>query len=185
MKIKHLLLKHKQKIVKKWFDLILETYPADTAKFLTVNKNRFANPVGHTISGGIEGLFDEIAQGMDPDRVSALLDNIIRIRALQKFSPSQALGFTFALKKVVREVLAKEIREHKLYEELLIVESEIDDLTKISFDIFMKCREKLYELKANEVRDLTSRLLRRVDKLDKSGAKEETAENSSLFTSLY
>jgi hypothetical protein len=110
MKINHVLAEKKQEILKKWFNLILETYPSDTAQFLKEQKNRFHNPVGHTISEGIDCIFEELLGGMDSDRISLFLDNMIRIRALQDFTPSQAIGFIFILKKVMREELANEAR---------------------------------------------------------------------------
>jgi hypothetical protein len=175
MKINHLLLEKKPAIIKKWFDSILKTYPAETANFLKSHNNRFSNPVGHTISRGIEGLFEELLQGMDSDRVALYLDKIIRIRALQELTPSKALGFIFILKKVIREELAKEIREHDLFKELMILESKVDDIANISFDIFMECREKLYELKAREARNLTIRILKRMNMLEESRAVKESA----------
>ena len=161
MKINLFLIEKKPEILKKWFDLILETYPPETARFLQSQKNRFANPVGHTISEGIESIFEEFLQGMNSDKISPFLDNIIRIRAIQNFPPSQALSFIFLLKKVIREELADDIREHRMFEELLTLESRIDVLSGISFDIYMKCREKLYELKANELKSLTYKILQR------------------------
>jgi hypothetical protein len=44
-------------------------------------------------------------------------------------------------------------------EELAAFDAAIDDLALFSFDIYMKCREKIYELKANEARSMTFRLL--------------------------
>ncbi len=161
MRISLLLLEKKPKILKKWFDLILETYPSDTANFLKGQKNRFGNPVGHTIFEGIEGILEELLQGKDADRISAFLDNIIRIRAIQNFSPSQAVSFIFLLKKVIREELANEIREHQMHEELFMLESKIDELISISFDIYIKYREKIYKMRANELLNRTSRLLKR------------------------
>ncbi|MDH4027704.1 MAG: RsbRD N-terminal domain-containing protein [Nitrospirota bacterium] len=175
----------KPEILKSWFDLIAGTYPSDTAVFLTTQKNRFHNPVGHTISEGIEDLFDELVRGIDPDRAAKSLDNIIRIRALQKFSPSQALSFIFLLKTVIRKEIADDVRKHQLFEELMTLESSIDELANISFDIYMKCREKLYELKANEVRNLTSRLLKRVNETGKPATAEENIEDGPLFNSFY
>ncbi|MDH3258858.1 MAG: RsbRD N-terminal domain-containing protein [Deltaproteobacteria bacterium] len=176
MKINHLLRENRQKIVKTWFDLILETYPAQTATFLKTQNNPFHNPVGHTIFEGIEGLFEELLQGRGPDRAAVCLDNIIRIRALQELTPSRAISFIFLLKKVIRETLAHDIRKHHLFEELMTLESSIDDLAALSFDIFMKCREKLYELKAKEARNLTIRLLQRENREEeKSREKNSTA----------
>jgi hypothetical protein len=163
MELKGLLIENKAAILRKWFDLILESYPSDTSTFLKKQKNKFANPVGHTISEGIEGLFDGLLKEVnsDSDRVSPFLDNIIRVRAIQEFTPSEAIGFIFLLKKVIRESLQREIREHQMYDELLRLESRIDDLVRSSFNVYMKCREQVYDLKANEVKKMTFRLLQR------------------------
>src|SRR4030042_2596299 len=98
MKLKELLHKKRSAILKKWFDIIVETYPAETALFLKNKKNRFANPVGSIIFEGIENIFDEILQGINSERVYPFLDNIIRVRAVQDFLPSQATSFIFLLK---------------------------------------------------------------------------------------
>ncbi len=160
MNLKEVLSEKKPSILKRWFDVILETYPADTAKFLKTQRNPFANPVGSTISKGIENIFDELLEGGDRDRLDPFLDNIIRIRAVQDFTPAQALAFIFLLKKVIRDELDKEMCG-QLSDELSAFESKIDDLALLSFDIYMKCREKLYDIKANEVKSRTFRLLQR------------------------
>jgi len=163
MELKGLLQEKRSNILKRWTDLVLDTYPAESALFFRKQKNRFANPVGHIITEGMEDLFEEILQGDDfnPDNVSTFLDNIIRVRAIQDFTPSQAVSFIFLLKKVLREELNREIRENNLAGELLLLESRIDDLALLAFDIFMKCREKIYELKAMELNNQTYTLLKK------------------------
>jgi len=160
MRIRLLLSEKKREISKTWFDLIVETYPQDTANFLKTQKNRFGNPVGYTISEGIDVVLEELSGETDFERVSRYLDNIIRIRAIQDFTPSQAVGFIFLLKKVIREELAGEIRNNELYDELLTIESQIDQLASISFDMYMASREKIYKLRANELKNRTSRILK-------------------------
>lgn len=159
MRLKGLLSDKKSAILDRWFDAIVSTYPTDTSQFLKKQKNQFANPVGSTILQGIENIFDGLIKGLDKDKISPFLDNIIRIRAVQDFTPPQALSFIFFLKKIVRDEITKKIPDNELLEELLEFESEIDDLALISFDIFMQCREKLYEIKSNEVKRMTFRLL--------------------------
>lgn len=160
MNLKQHLLEKKPAILKKWFDAVAETYPKDTAGFLKKQKAQFTNPVGYTISEGIEGLFDALHQGMIPSTVSSFLDAIIRIRAIQDFAPSQALAFILQLKKVIRQELGNEVLQQQgIAEELVAFDSAIDDLALFSFDIYMNCREKIYELKANEARNMTFRLL--------------------------
>jgi hypothetical protein len=150
-------------ILKKWIDHILDTYPAETANFLREKKSKFTNPVGHSVSQGVEGIFEDLLQGVDQDRVSVFLDNIIRIRAIQEFTPSQAISFVFFLKKIIRDELKKEISENDLFDELTLLESQIDYLGLLAFDIFMRCREKLYDIKANEMRHMTFRLLQKAN----------------------
>ena len=161
MKIEKYLTQKKDPIVGRWLDLTFETYPADAQRFLRKQKDRFANPVGTTITKEIENLYDELIQGLEPDRVSPLLDRIIRIRAVQDFSPSQALAFVFHLKKAIKEELHNEILENRLSKDLSVVESRIDDLALLAFDIYMSCREKLYEIRANTARSQVSRLLKK------------------------
>ena len=163
MNLKNLLSKKKKTILKRWFDLIVETYPPETKQFLKSQKDRFSNPVGSTIYQGMEDIFDQLLQDGDSEKICTYLDNVIRIRAVQEFTASQALVFIFHLKKVIREELKDEISKKGLSDELLALESSIDEVALLSFDIFMKCREQVYELKANEVKRMTFSLLKRAN----------------------
>nr|HID59584.1 hypothetical protein [Desulfobacterales bacterium] len=162
MNIENILSQRRATILNKWIDLILETYPVEAAEFFKRKKDRFANPVGYTIFHEIEALYEELLRGAtESDKVSQLLDRIVKIRAVQDFSPSQAIGFVFLLKKVIRKELEDEILEEKIAEDLLEFESRLDELALLSFDIYMKCREKIYEIKTNEVKKQLFRLLER------------------------
>ncbi|HDH51305.1 MAG TPA: hypothetical protein ENG95_04555 [Nitrospirae bacterium] len=181
MKLLSLLSERKTAILEKWFDKILETYPADSANFLKTQKNPFANPVGPTIFQGLEGLFEGILKGMDFDTAPAFLDSIIRIRAVQDFTPSQAVSFVFLLKNVIREELGEGIKEHSVYTELSDLESRIDSVALLSFDVYVKCREKIYEFKASEIQKWTFRRLQRADRLcDSSKTEHDDMKFSSI-----
>lgn len=182
MKLKALLSHHKTAILKRWVEVVMETYPADTARFLKNQNNRFTNPVGHTISSGMEQLFEGLLNEEEPDNSSLFLDNIIRIRAVQDFTPSQAVSFIFDLKKVIRRELEKEMVQNSISEEVLALETRIDALVLLSFDIFMKCREKIYDLKANELRNMTFRLLERVNEIGQVPEQELDNRESSIDT---
>ena len=161
MRLNNLLAQRKTAILKNWFTLAIETYPPDTASFLKRQKDPFANPVGRTISKSLEGLFNELLKEMDYEIITSFLDPIIRIRAIQNFSPSQAVSFIFLLKKAVRENTKKEVPEEQLFNELLLFESKIDQLVMIAFNLYMQCREKIYDLKANEMRNTTYKAFKR------------------------
>jgi len=161
MNLRELLQKKRSAILERWFDLILATYPHDATQFLRKQKDPFANPVGHTISRGIEELYDELLGGGGSEKISPILDQIIRIRAVQDFSAAQAVGFVFRLKEAIRQELRGELGEPGIARDLLVLETRIDGMTLFAFDIYMKCREKMYEIKANEIRNRTFVLLKR------------------------
>ena len=132
--------------------MTLDTYPAESSRFLKQEKDRFANPVRYTTSQEMEALYDELLHGLNPDRLFASLDNIIKIRAVQDFSPSQAIAFAFLLKKAIREELKGEIQENQLFDELLKFESRIDKLALLALDVYTQRRDKVQELRVNEVK---------------------------------
>jgi len=152
----------KAAILGRWLTTIYESYPPETAIFLRKEKNHFDNPMGYRISEGLEGLYGALVQDLERDQILTYLDEIIRIRALQDFSPSQALAFIFLLKTVIRQELAKEIQREDLAAEVLELESRIDGLALLGFDVYTKRREKIFEMKANEARRSISGLMRKV-----------------------
>jgi hypothetical protein len=164
MNLEKFLLQNRSIILKNWLDLILASYPSDTQPFLKNRKDRFANPVGYTILKETENLFNALVSDtkVDSDRISPMLDKIIKIRSIQDFSPSEAIAFVFLLKRAIRENLNKETYKNGLFQELLRFESKIDDMALLAFDIHLKCREELYEIKANHARNQVFGLLRRL-----------------------
>jgi hypothetical protein len=160
-RLKALIKKKKDQIVKNWFEATLQTYAPDTAQFYKGQKDQFANPVGHITSKAISFLLDQLLNDFDPDAIRAHLDPIIRIRAIQNFIPSQATAFILLLKKVLRDHLSEELRDAATVAELLAFESKIDQLSLMAFDIYMTCKEKIYQLAANETRNQTLRALER------------------------
>jgi hypothetical protein len=151
----------KSAILGRWLTAIYESYPPETAIFLRKEKDHFDNPVGYRISQGLEGLYGALLQEMETDQILACLDEIIRIRALQDFAPSQALAFIFLLKNIIRQELAEEIRKEDLALEVLEMESRIDGLALLGFDVYSKRREKIHEIRTNEMKGRISALLRR------------------------
>jgi hypothetical protein len=180
MRLNTLLAQKKNAILKKWFAATVETYPSDTAKFLKSQKDPFANPVGRTIYQGLAALFDELLKETDHSVMLSLLDPIIRIRAVQNFSPSQAISFIFFLKNVIRDILKIEDFQGQLFRELLLFESKIDELSLMAFNLFMNCREKIYELKANEMKNRTFRAFERAGLVREMPAEQPDLDNINL-----
>ena len=144
----------KKTIVKKWFDKVVDSYPIDTAQFLKGQSDPFANPVGQTTLRSLDGLFDLIVGNFDQNEARLLIDPVIRIRSIQDFTPSRAVQYIFDLKDIIRGRFGvqSDLETIKAYD---VLDRRIDALGLLAFDIFMQCREKIYDLKANEMRART------------------------------
>jgi len=167
MTLNSLLLLNKDAILKRWFHLILETYPADTATIMRKDKNQFTNPVGSTISREIEVLFGKLCEGIHDEKCQASLDSILKIRSVQDFSPSKAVGFIFLLKRAIGETLKNEICKGSVMDEWLKFQSRIDDLALQAFDIYADCREKICEIRVNQAKvekEMAFRMMERMTK---------------------
>ncbi len=156
-----LLRESKEDLLKSWFEAVAGTYPQQTSRFLTVQKDQFSNPVGATVSRELEHIFQELLLDQSSPELNQHLDALLRIRAVQSFAPSRAVGFVGELKHIVRSRLESEVEARGLQDELLLFEHRIDQLTLLAFDVYMHCREKIWELKAKEAQNRTKNLLRK------------------------
>jgi hypothetical protein len=167
MGLKDLLSRNEATILKRWFDLILDTYPTDTAALMRKEKNQFTNPVGATISREIEVVFKKLCEGSQDEKCQASLDSILKIRTVQDFSPSKAVGFIFLLKGAIGETLKGEIFKEPIIDEWLKLQSRIDDLALQAFDAYMECREKICEIRINQARAEKEMAFRMIERMTK------------------
>lgn len=159
MLLKEILTKEKSEIVSAWFDHLVDTYPSDSENFLRNQLNEFSNPIGHTLRNETETLFQLLLDDLNPDETKTSLDRIIRIRAVQDFKPSQALEFFLALKKIIRNRLMEIIAENQMLDQLYSLESDIDRMSLMAFDVYTECREDLLTVRWGELKRRYAKLL--------------------------
>jgi hypothetical protein len=156
--LKQSLIEKKKSILERWFHLILETYPEEIAKLIGKERDRFVNPVGVTLSEGMEVLYEGLLQGVEADRLSSPLGKILQIRSVQDFSPSQAVAIIPLLKKAIREEIKRSGMENpQVMDEWFDLESNIDLLSFKAFDLYTKYREKIHEIRLKEVKEQRDR----------------------------
>ncbi|MDP2211356.1 MAG: RsbRD N-terminal domain-containing protein [Candidatus Aquicultor sp.] len=162
-KLNDILRKKKPAILKRWLDVISATYSGEAAAFIKGQKNQFTGPMGYTIQEGLEGLFDGLIDEAPFEEIAPFLESIIKIRAVQDFSPSQAVAFIFHLKKIISEESQNTSDTRGVVDTaaLTAFELKIDTLALISFDLYMEARDKVYQLKTNESNDMVFRLLQK------------------------
>ncbi|SKA63032.1 RsbRD N-terminal domain-containing protein [Desulfobaculum bizertense] len=166
MTLAELLTSRRDEILDRWFDLVVKTYPGLSSIFLKKD-NPWGNPVGVHLHSAITGIYDELLKDEADDKLPAYIDEIVRIRAVQEYSPSEATAIILLVKHVVREQIKKQAKEEnvppsfELIQELWDFESHVDTVTLIAFDMYTKCREKLFEIRLQDSKQRFSGLLRR------------------------
>jgi hypothetical protein len=139
----------KKAIIQKWIDQVLDSYGAP--EFFKKQKDRFANPVGATVSDALQEIYAILVEERDLGEAVRPLENIIKIRAVQDFTPSQAVSFVYILKNILRQELTREKDRAELGPDLAAIEARIDRLALMAFDFYMECRERLHQIRVNEV----------------------------------
>jgi hypothetical protein len=150
VKLNEALTARRSAVLERWLRAVLDTYPGETARFLDGVGDAFANPVGHTLRTGLARLYDALASGQTAAELAAAADGIVRIRAVQEFAPSAAVGFVHALRGILREELAADGLAEA---ERAALEEGVDRMALAAFDVYMQCREKLFEIRLRELRD--------------------------------
>ncbi|MBD3331583.1 hypothetical protein GF356_01930 [candidate division GN15 bacterium] len=179
MLLKQQILQQREAIIESWRHAVFGTYPSESAKFLTGRKNRFANPVGQTIHDNVEELFDQLTEGIETSKATVALDAIVRIRAVQEFSAAEAVQFIFEIKNIVRRHISRsengDASQQGIIDDLQDFDKRVDSLALLGFDLFMHCREKLYEIRTNETRRRHEKLMERLVAKDKTEHDDEAS----------
>lgn len=152
-------------LLERWLDTILGSYAEDAVKFMRLRKDAFANPLGSTIKRESELLLDALLQGSDEATLREHLDPIVRIRAVQQMPAQTALQFVLELRHVVRDELGQQVEQQGLEQELLAFGRRVDSLALLAFEIYASCREKVWELRANDAKRRVQRLLDRAHRM--------------------
>ena len=144
----------------------MNQYSVGNFKIHKDNKDRFGNPVVYSIHNGLEIIFDEIIAESHTARLDEALEDIIKIKSLQAEKPSIAVDFLFHLKKIIKDELDDSIQDGFYPGEIEKLNIDIDNLILSAFDIFMKCREKIYDIKSKEIMMRSYKLLERANMVD-------------------
>ena len=161
-KLREHLRERKAAVLKRWLNDAVSVYADKTAKFLLKQKDPFANPVGNALREGTASILDIVLDQGKPEDATSKLEGILRIRAIQDLPPSAAIQFLFRLKEVLRAELGKTATKPGNVTELAELDSAVDSMALVAFDIYMKCREEVFELRVNEVKRGVSYLQRRL-----------------------
>ncbi len=163
MKLTNLLKENKNDILRIWFDAILQSYPQDTSNFLIKENDRFANPVGYTYRNNIEIIFDGLTGEAERKDVLLAIDNIVKVRNVQDFAPSQVVAVFLLFKGIVRQHSKIKDADVSLDAELLEFEARVDNLALAAFDCYSSIRELMGDIRIREAQRRIQKLMERSD----------------------
>jgi len=148
-KFQNLLHEKKAGILEKWEDSILSGYAPDAFHIFKKQKDQFANPIGHKVRTGLAELYEVLCESSNDEVLTPDLQELIKLRVVQKASPADAVSFVFKLKDIVRRELTKKgITES--YQEWVAFDARVDAAALVIFDMFMISKEQLYKVRMNE-----------------------------------
>lgn len=161
MKALDILRNYKKEAANRWTEAVFATYPLETTGFLRTKSDPFANPVAHMTRQAAAVLFDAmIGEETEPQEVKNALERFVKLRAVQKFSPGQSMAVFYVMKPILRELAMPEMLAKGQLDAWLEVESRLDTLVLLAFDIYMNARETLAESRIKEIRSRHAQLER-------------------------
>ena len=162
--------KHKSEIVRLWTDAVFDTYPLETTGFLRTKEDPFGNPVANMTREAAGALYDAVTgEAVEVDATRKALDRFIKLRAVQKFLPSQSMAVFSLMKPIMRTHVMPELAAQDDLAAYLETESRVDSLMLLAFDMYMEDRETLAESRITEIRNQHAQLARWAQQLE-SGA---------------
>jgi hypothetical protein len=102
-------------------------------------------------------LLDGVVNGAEPEELETALDLVLRVRAVQEFEPSTAVGFVFDLKDLLRRFAGKNADDS-----FEVLDRRIERLGMRAFDVYMRCREQMWQIRAREIRNQSVGIMERV-----------------------
>jgi hypothetical protein len=147
-------------ILRRWLQEVLECFPQPARAFIAGGEDRFSNPLGFTLSAGVEEIFSFVAGEKPLGEIAPALERLVKMRAIQQTRASEPLGFLFGLKRIVRDVCEVDTRADLGLEQWLALEERIDAVVRASLATYVRARETILELQVNEIRNQTYMLRR-------------------------
>lgn len=162
MRLREFLRGNKGDVEDAWVEAVLSSYSPDAATIFKRESDRFANPVGHsarhTLTAIYSRLFDHDTPRLERDELRPILEDFVKIRAVQDFTPARAVEFVYLLKEVARRAVARQRQLEVAAADWQEFHDALDTLALQVFDLYMACRERLYQARLHEYKSMNHML---------------------------
>lgn len=167
--LKSFILEHADEVRLRWRDAIVSAYPPETVRFLKNEKDQIANPVGFTIKTVVDDVVEGLSSGADAGKLATAIHPLIRIKAVQGMKASDAVSCVIELKRTIRGLASGQGGDARMLQELDLL---IDEMLCSCFDLYTDCRQKLHEIKEDELKRNLYMLLRKSEVIEGQGKVE-------------
>lgn len=143
---------NRAEILRQWLDRMVERHAECTSRFVLMEQDQFRNPVGNVLRQNLPALLDAILEDQPSEVYQQRLDEVVRVRAVQDVSAAEAVSFVFSLKDILRRVLEGKSQIDPDGKNFAALESRVDAMALLAFDLYVGCRAQTFEIKRNEAR---------------------------------
>ena len=147
----------------RWLEEITSTYHKDAVGFIKDKDDAIHNPLGHAIKEMVDTVLSCLIKGCDEQTLDSAMYRVIQMRAVQDFTPSDAVSFIVQL----RTLIAGLAREKQAGHEVVLEMDEISfGLMSRAFNMYSKCRETIGDIKVEELKRNLYMMLRKSDMVE-------------------
>ena len=157
IKLEEWLAAHGEELRRAWLEATAARYGDVFRHFVRRQPDPFANPSGAILREGTGRLLTALAEPADAAVLREVLMPMIRLKAVQDVPPSEALAFVPLLKELVPADGADAPSPAARAE----LARRLDALLLVAFDVFVECRQTVYQLRVHEMQRNVARLLQR------------------------
>jgi len=168
----------REKILAKWIEAVFSSYPLDMTGFARTQEDPFGNPGGHAVRLALEAMYTAVSGEPSPEKLLRdALEMFVKLRAVQNFSPIQALGVVYLLKPLLRERVLPACLRNGLLDEYLEAESRLDAAALLACEIYTTSRERIFEERVGEIKRRHAQIVRWAQKKGAGGEEKFLTDN--------
>jgi len=144
-------------VLERWIELIRAEDGRAGASLPARGSDPFHDPVGDALRRGTASILETLLGEGGPAGAREGIDRIVRVRSVQALTAPRALSFVFLLRRALRDV-AGGAGDAAEWEPL---DARLDALALEAFEIYVDCRERVFEIRAREAARANAVLIRR------------------------
>ncbi|HTS01525.1 MAG TPA: RsbRD N-terminal domain-containing protein [Thermoanaerobaculia bacterium] len=157
MTVRAVLRERRGAVLERWIELIRAEDASAGASLPARGSDPFHDPVGEALRRGTASILESLVGEGGPAVAREGIDRIVRVRSVQAPTAPRALSFVFLLRRALRDAAGGAVDAA----EWGPLDARLDAIALEAFEIYVDCRERVFEIRAREAARANAVLLRR------------------------